>query len=98
MQTLSSLIAGYLETDCKVPTMPIHQVVGRLFGILLCQNFRSALDFQFQNLSALTRDTFLLNGSGLRLLVQGKVQKKHILQIATPELIIKNSLCVSLVV
>lgn len=38
-------------------------------------------------LCALTRDTFLLNGSGLRLLVRGKGRKERILQIKTPELL-----------
>lgn len=38
-------------------------------------------------LCALTRDTFLLNDSGLRLLVRGKGRKERILQIKTPELL-----------
>lgn len=38
-------------------------------------------------LCALTRDTFLLNDSGLRLLVSGKGRKERILQIKTPELL-----------
>lgn len=38
-------------------------------------------------LCALTRDTFLLNDSGLRLLVRGKGRKERILQITTPELL-----------
>ena len=38
-------------------------------------------------LCALTRNTFLLNDSGLRLLVRGKGRKERILQIKTPELL-----------
>ena len=38
-------------------------------------------------LCALTKDTFLLNDSGLRLLVRGKGRKERILQIKTPELL-----------
>ncbi len=38
-------------------------------------------------LCALTRNTFLLNDSGLRLLVIGKGRKERILQIKTPELL-----------
>lgn len=38
-------------------------------------------------LCALSKDTFLLNDSGLRLLVKGKGRKERILQIATPELL-----------
>lgn len=38
-------------------------------------------------LCALTRNTFLLNDSGLRLLVRGKGRKERILQITTPELL-----------
>lgn len=38
-------------------------------------------------LCALTRDTFMLNDSGLRLLVRGKGRKERILQIKTPELL-----------
>lgn len=38
-------------------------------------------------LCALSRDTFLLTESGLRLLVKGKGRKERILQITTPELL-----------
>ena len=38
-------------------------------------------------LCALTRDTFMLNDSGLRLLVRGKGRKERVLQIKTPELL-----------
>ena len=38
-------------------------------------------------LCALSKDTFLLNDSGLRLLVKGKGRKERILQITTPELL-----------
>ncbi len=38
-------------------------------------------------LCALSKDTFLLNNSGLRLLVKGKGRKERILQITTPELL-----------
>ena len=38
-------------------------------------------------LCALSKDTFLLNDSGLRLLVKGKGRKEPILQITTPELL-----------
>lgn len=38
-------------------------------------------------LCTLSKDTFLLNGDGLRLLVKGKGRKERILQITTPELI-----------
>lgn len=38
-------------------------------------------------LCALSQDTFLLNDSGLRLLVKGKGRKERVLQITTPELI-----------
>lgn len=38
-------------------------------------------------LCALSKDTFLLENSGLRLLVNGKGSKERILQIATPELL-----------
>lgn len=38
-------------------------------------------------LCALSKDTFLLDDSGLRLLVKGKGRKEHIIQITTPELI-----------
>lgn len=37
-------------------------------------------------LCALSKDTFLLNDGGLRLLVKGKGRKERILQIITPEL------------
>lgn len=42
---------------------------------------------QVSELCALTRDTFLVNDSGLRLLVRGKGRKERILQITTPELL-----------
>lgn len=38
-------------------------------------------------LCALSRDTFLLSDSGLRLLIQGKGRKERIIQITTPELL-----------
>lgn len=38
-------------------------------------------------LCALSQDTFLLNDSGLRLLVKGKGRKERVLQITTPELL-----------
>ncbi len=38
-------------------------------------------------LCALSKDTFLLNDSGLKLLVKGKGRKERILQITTPELL-----------
>ena len=38
-------------------------------------------------LCALSQDTFLLNDSGLRLLVKGKGRKERIIQITTPELL-----------
>ena len=38
-------------------------------------------------LCALSRDTFLLNDSGLRLLIKGKGRKERVLQITTPELL-----------
>lgn len=42
---------------------------------------------RISELCALTRDTVLLNDSGLRLLVRGKGRKERILQITTPELL-----------
>ena len=38
-------------------------------------------------LCALSKDTFLLNDSGLRLLVKGKGRKERIIQVTTPELL-----------
>ena len=38
-------------------------------------------------LCALTKDTFMLGGSELRLLVRGKGQKERIIQVSTPELV-----------
>lgn len=38
-------------------------------------------------LCALSKDTFLLNDSGLRLLVNGKGKKERIIQVTTPELL-----------
>ncbi len=63
---------------------PSHRDVLR--GIVVLELLFST-GLRVSELCALSKDTFLLENSGLRLLVNGKGSKERILQIATPELL-----------